>query len=142
VKNINLSWKIMNDPSEPHHYRADAEAEVREFAWVGMVPDACRSQRAVLAACATVRNALGVTVGPQPVRFEEAELHLLIGAMESIAVSNNQAEVHSILNKLRHREKTMRNAQNRDRRDQNDLHIRRGKRADRNNDLRPRTGVR
>lgn len=111
---LNTSWKIMNDPAEPRHFRADAEAEVREHANVGMFPEQLW-EKAVVDACKRVRKELGLTIGPQPIRFTDKELHLMIASVSSIEYGD-AAEIDGILNKLNHREKTMRNARSRDRR--------------------------
>lgn len=115
MRHLNISWKIMNDKAEPANFRTDAEAEVREHALIGMYPAGPKSKGIVLGACQRVRRELGVQIGPQPVRFTEKELRLMIAAVENIEFGD-QAEILGISNKLRHREKTMRSARNRDQR--------------------------
>lgn len=105
----------MNDPLEPANFRFDAEAEVREHALIGMYPDGRLNKSLVLASCQRVRRELGTEIGPQPVRFTEKELRFIIAAVENIEFGE-QMEILGIINKLRHREKTMRSARNRDKR--------------------------
>lgn len=103
----------MNDSKEPTNFRADAEAEVREHALIGMYPAGPRSKAIVLGACQRVRRELDIEIGPQPVRFTDKEIRLVIAAIENLE-DGGQAEIRGVLGKLRHREKTMRNARNRD----------------------------
>lgn len=115
MRHLNISWKIMCDPKEPANFRFDAEADVREHALIGMYPDGKMNRALVLGACHRVRNELGTEIGPQPVRFTDTELQFLIAAVESVEFGPH-AEMTGVINKLRHREKTMRSARNRDRR--------------------------
>ena len=105
----------MCDSSEPSSIRFDAEADVREHALIGMFPKGRTNKALVLGACHRVRAELGSEIGPQPVRFTDKEIRLVIAAVENIEFGD-QVEILGILNKLRHREKTMRSARNRDKR--------------------------
>jgi hypothetical protein len=115
MRHLNKSWQIMNDPRESRHFRSDSEAEVREHASVGMFPDGKLTKAVVLAACERVRSELGIEIGPQPIRFTDKELRFLIAAVENIEFGERE-EMLGVINKLRHREKTMRNSRNQARR--------------------------
>lgn len=92
--------------------RLQAEAELREYALIGLLHNA-QNRDTVLETCRRVREALGGEIGPQPVRFTERELHYVIGLLGTVEMDGSGESV-AILSKLRHKEKLMRNLRNRE----------------------------
>ncbi len=116
MRHVNVNWKIMNDTKEDRRSRVDAEAEIREMAWVGMYPSGRLNKALVLAACQRVRNELGIEIGPQPIRFTEEELNLVMAAVDSIehVGPEQRGALIGAKKKLHHRDRTLRNTLNRE----------------------------
>lgn len=117
MRNLDAAWRTLIDHTETETARRLAESEVREAAYVGMIPTHLATRGVdpefVLEICRQVREEHDFEIGPQPVRFTERELRWVLECVERQEFYEPRIMV-SVTAKLRHKLKTMRNTRNKE----------------------------